>query len=219
MTLFLDSASPAEIEDALARGIVKGVTTNPTLVSREHRGDYFEFVASLVSLVRARPIPISVEVVTADPSEMVAQARKLHEYLGYSELAVKIPIGWDELKAIQTLSKVGIRVNVTAIMTQEQALMAIEAGATYVSIFWNRIKDGGGLPGQVVCDVRSLLARKNGHRIIVGSIRHVKDVTEALACGADIVTVPQGILKEMCLHPKTDEVVQQFMRDYASWTS
>jgi transaldolase len=221
MKIFVDSANLGDIEAALARGLVHGVTTNPSILAKEERRDYREHVRDIIDLLRkwGQAVPLSVEVFTMDPDEMVLQAAQfVHEFGHYDGLTVKVPIGWEELRVVASLAERGIRVNATCGMSFNQALMALNAGARYVSLFWGRIRDTGTDAGRVVSEVRRAMDRSGSEaEIIVGSIRHIMDVNEAVQSGAHIVTVPPPFFPKMCAHPKTDEVVAQFVTDFAEW--
>jgi transaldolase len=221
MKLFVDSANLADIEEALARGFVRGVTTNPSILAKEERRDYRTHIRDIIDLLakHGRFLPLSVEVFATDVDEMVRQAEGFVEEFGdYDGLTVKVPVGWDELKVISALTDRGIAVNATCAMSVNQAVMALGAGARYVSIFWGRIKDTGYDPTLVVSQVRRLTNDQTGSsEIIVGSIRHLMDVNEAMLAGAHIVTVPPQFFPPMCSHPKTDEAVHQFVSEFAAW--
>lgn len=229
MKLFLDSANLEEITQALRRGIISGITTNPSIMAKEERGDFYGHIRKILDLIdRARVgpldrgIPLSVEVFTNRPDEMREQAdRLIKEIHGFvSDLVIKIPIGWNELAVIRALHDKQIRVNCTCCMSYNQAIMAALAGADYVSLFWGRIRDIGYDAATVVRQVRATF-REWGHpaEIIVGSIRHIMDINEALQAGADIVTVPFKFLEPMTRHPKTDEAVRQFLDDFTRWSA
>jgi transaldolase len=162
---------------------------------------------------------VSVEVFSSDPKEMVCQARDFVEEFGfYQNLNVKVPIGWDELGVIHELRRQDIRVNCTCCMSFNQAIMAANAGANYVSLFYGRIRDTGYDAGSIVRQVRSTLDMNRAPaEIIVGSIRHIADVNEAIQAGAHIVTVPPQFYRPLTSHPKTDEAVNQFLTDFAEW--
>ena len=220
MKIFVDSANLNDIEEALKRGFPAGVTTNPTLVSREERGELPERIRAIIALLRryGTEIPLSVEVFSTSPAEMIRQAESFVAAFDYAPLYVKIPIGWDELAVIHELTHRGIKVNCTCCMSFTQALLAAQAGADFVSLFYGRIRDHGADPATVVRQVRTAFA-EHGVRteIIAGSMRKVEDITEALVAGAHIVTVPPKFFREMVWHPKTDEVVQQFLADFHAW--
>jgi len=221
MKIFIDSANLAEIEEALQRGFPAGITTNPSILSKEEKGDFREHIKKIIGLIEkyGYDIPLSVEVFSTKPEEMVAQAEDFVRHFGaYRNLNVKVPIGWDELAVIRELRRRGVKVNCTCCMSYNQAIMAARAGANYVSLFYGRIRDIGYDAGTVVRQVRATL-REWGHpsEIIVGSIRHIMDINEALQAGADIVTVPPKFFRQMTQHPKTDEAVHQFVTDFQNW--
>lgn len=223
MKIFVDSANVVEIEEALQRGFPAGITTNPSILAREEKGDFREYIKRIIGLVEkyGYDIPVSVEVFSTRPEEMIAQAEEfVREFGAYRNLNVKVPVGWDELMVIRELRRRDIKVNCTCCMSYNQAIMAARAGASYVSLFWGRIRDTGYDAGTVVREVRGTFREWNVPcEIIVGSIRHIMDVNEALQAGADIVTVPPKLFREMVRHPKTDEAVQQFVTDFERWLS
>jgi transaldolase len=221
MKIFVDSANLVEIEEALQRGFPAGITTNPSILSREEKCDFREHVNRIIQLVEKHgyDIPLSVEVFSTRPEEMIAQAEEFVRYFGhYGSLNVKIPIGWDELGVIRELRRRQIKVNCTCCMSYNQAVMAAQAGANFVSLFFGRIKDMGYDAAAVVRSVRQTF-REWGcpSQIIVGSIRHIQDVNEAMQAGADIVTVPPKFFRSLVAHPKTDEAVNQFVTDFRKW--
>ena len=223
MKIFVDSANLQEIEEALKRGFASGITTNPSILSKEQRRDFRTHIRDIIALLRQydAAIPLSVELFTTDVNEMMHQADDFLDAFGdYEQLAIKVPIGWDELRVIHYLRQRGARVNCTCCMSYNQAIMAALAGANYVSLFWGRIRDIGYDAGSVVRQVRATLKEANSPaEIIVGSIRHIMDVNEALQAGADIVTVPPKFFRQMTQHPKTDEAVSQFLGDFQKWLS
>ena len=223
MKIFVDSANLAEIEEALQRGFPAGITTNPSILSKEEKGDFREHIKKIIGLIEkyGYDIPLSVEVFSTKPEDMVAQAEDFVRHFGaYRNLNVKVPIGWDELAVIRELRRRSVKVNCTCCMSYNQAIMAARAGANYVSLFYGRIRDTGYDAASIVRQVRATL-REWSHpsEIIVGSIRHIMDINEALQAGADIVTVPPKFFRQMTQHPKTDEAVQQFVTDFQKWLS
>jgi transaldolase len=221
MKLFVDSANLSEIEEALKRGFPRGVTTNPSILSKEQRRDFNSHIRDIITLLRQYDsiIPLSVEVFTTDLHEMLAQVERfLADFGDYEELYIKVPIGWDELRVIREIRKMGGRVNCTCCMSYNQAIMGAEAGASYVSLFWGRIRDTGYDAASVVRQVHETFKERGSPtEIIVGSIRQMIDINEAIQAGADIVTVPPKFFPQMCVHPKTDEAVAQFIRDFQEW--
>jgi transaldolase len=221
MKIFVDSANLVEIEEALERGFPAGITTNPSILAKEDKGDFREQIKKIIRLLEkyGYDIPLSVEVFSTRPEEMVAQAEEFVRHFGfYRNLNVKVPIGWDELAVIRELRRREIRVNCTCCMSYNQALWAAAAGANYVSLFFGRIKDIGYDAASVVRQVRATFRERQApSEIIVGSIRHIHDVNEAFQAGADIVTVPPKFFRQLVSHPKTDEAVSQFVTDFAKW--
>jgi transaldolase len=220
--LFVDSANLRDIEDALKRGFASGITTNPSILSKEQRRDFTAHIRDIITLLRQYKahLPLSVELFTTDPQEMMTQAEQFLQAFGdYENLDIKVPIGWDELAVIRHIRSLGGKVNCTCCMSYNQAVMGALAGATYVSIFWGRIRDTGYDAASVVRSVHQTFAERGCEaEIIVGSIRQMIDINEALQAGADIVTVPPKFFPAMCAHPKTDEAVQQFISDFREWT-
>jgi transaldolase len=214
MKLFVDTANLEELEQALQRGFAAGVTTNPSILARERPEDFTTHVKRLIALLVEYDFagPLSLEVFGSTPEAMIRQGEEFVEQFGhYPQLNIKVPVGWDELKVIAELRRRDIAVNCTCCMAFNQAVMAAQAGANYVSLFWGRIRDTGGDAASVVRQVTETFHRRNASaEVIVGSIRHMADVNEAILAGADIVTVPPQFLPQMCRHPKTDEVVRQF---------
>src|SRR5262249_48818357 len=146
-----------------------------------------------------RNIPLSVEVFTTDPREMFAQVDEFLRHFGlYSKLYVKIPIGWNELIVIHKLRQRGINVNCTCCMSYNQAIMPAEAGENYVSLFWGRIRDIGYDAGSIVRKVRQTFKEwGTPTEIIIGSIRHIADINEAIQAGADIITIPPKFFPQL----------------------
>ncbi len=221
MKIFIDSANLEEIEDALKRGFARGITTNPSILSKEKKGDFKAHIQKIIDLLEkyGYDIPLSVEVFTTDPSEMISQAETFVKAFGrYKNLNVKVPIGWDELAVIRELRLRGVKVNCTCCMSFNQAVMAAMAGANFVSLFVGRIRDTGYDAYSIISQVHQVFKEWNYPcEIIAGSIRHIHDINDSLRAGADIVTVPPKFFKPFVVHPKTDEVVQQFMTDFKAW--
>lgn len=223
MKIFVDSANLADIEEALKRGFPRGITTNPSILSKEKKTDFSKHIQKIIDLlVKYRyDIPLSVEVFSADPKEMITQAEQFVKSFGhYPNLNIKIPIGWNELQVIRELRARDIKVNCTACMTLNQAVMASLAGANFVSLFYGRIRDGGDDPERIVREVRAAFKEWGStSEIIVGSIRQVGDIAAAITAGADIVTVQPKFFESMTSHPKTSEVINQFLTDFKNWLS
>lgn len=220
MKIFIDSANLAEIETALQRGFPRGITTNPSILAKEPKTDFKRHIEKIIGLlVKYRyEIPLSVEVFTDNPDEMVRQGEDFVKSFDYPHVNVKVPVGWGGLKAIRELREKNIKVNCTCCMSYNQAVMAALAGANFVSLFYGRIRDIGYDAASVVVQLRNTFReRQVASEIIVGSIRHICDINEALQAGADIVTVPPKFFEQMVSHPKTDEAVNQFLTDFKRW--
>jgi transaldolase len=214
MQIYLDSADRREIERWTREGIVDGVTTNPSILLGDGVFDLEEGGRSLARILGDRPL--SVEVTTDDPAQMLVQGRELAKLA--ANVVVKIPItsasGESTLAAMHALSKDGIAVNATAILSFNQAMLAAKAGAAYVSIFAGRIADEGHDPSQVIRQVRGWLDDWGyAAKIIVGSIRTVMDIQTAALAGAHIITIPPKFLPKMLDHKYSRETVAQFNRD------
>ncbi len=214
MQIFLDSANYREIEHWLREGVIDGVTTNPSIMLKDGVYDIEEGTRRLCALLGNRPV--SVEVTTNDPAEMLEQARTFARWA--PNVVVKIPVvneyGDSCLGVIHRLSNEGIRINTTAILSFNQAILAAKAGATYVSIFAGRVADEGHDPAIIVRQVRQWL-REWGYpaKVLVGSIRAVIDVQNAAIAGAQIVTIPPQFLPKMVDHKYSRETVRQFNQD------
>jgi len=221
MKLFVDTANLEELEACLKRGFPSGVTTNPAILSKEKHCDFRDHINDMISLLLKYDckIPLSVEVFTTEADEMLRQAEEFVGHFGhYPYLNVKVPVGWNELAVIAELRRRGIEVNCTCCMSYNQAVMAARAGANYVSLFWGRIRDIGYDAGAVVRQVcETFRSWGSSSEIIVGSIRHIADINEAVQAGAHILTVPPKFFPQMCAHPKTDEAVQQFVSEFQRW--
>jgi transaldolase len=213
--VFLDSVRLGEIEAAVGRGCVGGVTTNPTFLQEEAGLRPLAHLRRVVALLRPLGLPLSVQVMTAVPGEMVRQAEVIREELDYDGLVVKVPCGWDELAAVAELARRGIAVNGTACMTATQALMAAAAGARYVTLFYGKMTDAGIDAGAVVEDVAGVLGRSGAAcELVVASIRRTYDVHECLRRGAHVATVAYRLLPGLCEHPKTAEAVRGFAESF-----
>ena len=209
MAIFLDSSDLNEIRQFMATGTITGITTNPLIISKENPG--VDLKGHIQEIISIGQVPTSVELTTETEAEMVAEAR---EYVKWhpEHVVIKVPMTEIGLRVINTLErKDDTRVNVTCIMSFNQAYLSALAGATYVSIFSGRVRDMGYDPADVIADTRNALDREGlKAQIIVGSIRHLGDVNEALHAGAHIVTVPPGILRKMVWHPRTTETIREF---------
>ena len=211
MQLYLDTANIDEIREVSEWGILSGVTTNPSLLAREGR-DVKDVIEEISELVDG---PISVEAISTRAEDMVAEGRELVK-LG-DNVAVKIPMIPEGLKAVARLNAEGIACNVTLVFSSGQALLAARAGAAFVSPFVGRLDDIGADGIGLVGDVVEVFAYHDiGTRVIAASLRHPRHVMESALAGADIATVPYGVLESMVAHPLTDSGLERFLSDWES---
>lgn len=215
LRLFLDTANLEEIEKCLKQKFISGITTNPDIIAKEPVGadpktDYINHVQKIADLCKKyeQEIPISIMVTESEPEKMLSQAKEFAAKINYSNLNVKIPIGWEELRVIRELEKNNIRVNCTCGMNEAQAILAANAGAHYFSIFSCHIKDMGADSFKVIENSRGLL-ESTQTEIIVGGVRpkNMKDLIDAFLAGAHIVTAPLDILERLAGYPKSEEKV------------
>jgi len=222
MKIFLDSANLSDLESSLKRGIIRGITTNPSIISKEPKTNFVKHIQKMADLCKfyEQILPLSVEIFTPHKHEMFAQASQLLKEIDYKNLNIKIPIGWGELEVIHKLSQQGISVNCTCIFNEAQCMLAANAGARYVSIFMGRLKDIGADPIPIIANVRNLLDRSHSSaEIIVGSIRHPRDISDAQQAGAHIVTGSMKFFESMASHPQTTKSVDGFLEDFKQWLS
>jgi transaldolase len=210
MKFFVDTANLAEIEELAATGLVDGVTTNPSLVAAAKR-DFKELIADIARLV---PGPVSAEVAATDAEGMLKEGRVLARIAG--NVAVKVPMTWDGLKACRALSNEGTMVNVTLCFSANQALLAAKAGATFISPFVGRLDDAGADGMDLIREIRTVYDNYPDLRtqILAASIRNVGHVKSAALIGADVATVPPAVLRALVAHPLTDKGLQQFVADW-----
>ena len=214
MKIFIDTANIREIKEADSWGILDGVTTNPTLVSREKR-DFKDLIMEIISIVDG---PISVEVIGLESHVMVEEARGLSKLS--DNVVVKIPMTKEGLKAVKVLSSEGVKTNVTLVFTANQGLLAAKAGATYVSPFIGRLDDIGFEGMEVVRDLVWIFETYDYETdVIVASIRHPMHVIEAAKSGAGVATIPFKVLDQMFKHPLTDAGIDRFLADWKALES
>jgi transaldolase len=213
MKFFIDTADLKEIQEAHSLGLVDGVTTNPSLCAKagiKTDKQFADLIRKICELVQG---PVSAEVTATDEAGMLTQARQLaqiHEWV-----AVKIPMTPDGLKATRRLSVEGIKVNVTLIFQPIQALLAAKAGAAYVSPFIGRLDDINHRGMEIVEQVVAIFENYGfDTEIIVASVRHPLHVLEGALAGADIATIPFGVLMQLIKHPLTDAGLKKFLEDW-----
>lgn len=211
MEIFLDTASVEEIKEILPWGIINGVTTNQKIFLTEKGVNFKDRIFEILSLVDG---PLSVELTKTDGSDedLVEEAK---EYSSWNpkNIVIKVPMFGDGrgLRIVNRLRKENIKTNVTCMITTNQVLLATKAGATYASLFFNRVRDSGGDPVMVIQESKRII-EKGGFatRIIVGSIRKPEDVNEVAVAGAHIITIPYKILVQMPYHWKTEDTIKEF---------
>ncbi|WP_273523653.1 fructose-6-phosphate aldolase [Rhodosalinus sediminis] len=209
MKFFVDTADIEAIRDLHALGVVDGVTTNPSLIMKAGR-DIREVTAEICALVDG---PVSAETVATDAEGMIAEGRELATIAG--NIAIKVPLTWEGLKACKTLSGEGRMVNVTLCFSAAQALLAAKAGASFISPFIGRLDDIN-LDGlQLISDIREIYDM-HGYEteVLAASIRSVNHMTECAKIGADVATAPPAVIRAMAAHPLTDKGLATFLADW-----
>jgi transaldolase len=246
MKIFLDTANIDEIREMVALGIIEGVTTNPSLMAKVGRTDYKEVVHEVCYLVQG---PVSAEVIGVDAQPMIAEAMEIIQWSPHVVVKIPfIGEGLKALKALQgrhadpatichgcpwlgqcdtplpearrIVTEGAMRTNVTLVFSANQALLAAKAGGTYVSPFVGRLDDAGNEGMDVIADIRAMYDNYGfATQIIVSSVRHPIHITQAGVLGADVVTLPTGVLKKAITHPLTDAGVASFVADWESMAS
>ncbi len=209
MKLFIDTASVKEIKEAVSLGVIDGVTTNPTLISRENR-PFRDILKEICAIIEG---PVSAEVIALESAAMVSEARELAKIA--SNIVIKIPLIKEGLKAVKILSAEGIQTNVTLCFSSTQALLAAKAGADFVSPFIGRLDDISQTGMSLIADIDRIYSNYGFKtQIIVASVRNPMHVADAALIGADIATVPFAVIEQLIRHPLTDIGVQRFLEDY-----
>jgi transaldolase len=209
MKFFLDTANLNEIREAAATGVLDGITTNPTLISKEGNG----FEDQLLKICAIVDGPISAETVSPEAPGMVEEGRHLAKL--HRNIVVKCPMTREGLKATKSLSDEGIRVNVTLVFSATQAILAAKAGAYFVSPFVGRLDDIGQNGMDLIRDVVQIYNNyEYKTQVLVASVRHPIHVVQAALMGADICTLPAKVFEQMLKHPLTDRGVAQFLKDW-----
>ncbi len=209
MQFFLDTANLDEIQNAMKMGMVDGVTTNPSLISKENC-DFFKRIKEICDMV---PGPVSAEVISLDLRGMVEEAKILSAIA--QNVVIKIPMTTEGLAAVNELTCLGIKTNVTLVFSAIQALMAAKAGATYVSPFIGRLDDISQVGMDLIADTVQIY---NNYaietQIIVASVRNPVHVLDAAKIGADVATIPFKVIKQLAHHPLTDIGIDKFLQDW-----
>jgi transaldolase len=214
MGLFIDSSDPKEIKELYAWGVLSGVTTNPLIIAREAPdADLAERIREIMAVSHG---DVSVELTTEAEAEMIQESLQYHAW-DPKRITIKVPFSETGLRVLHQLVKRGIKTNVTCLMAMNQAYLAALAGATYVSLFSGRVRDMGYDVRPVIASTREIIDREQlASKIIVGSMRHLMDVNEALESGAHIPTVTPPILRKMVWNPRTIETIAEFNNAWRS---
>jgi transaldolase len=212
MRIFLDTANIEQIRQGAKLGVISGVTTNPSLMMKEGLADYEAAVKEICSIISG---PVSVEVVSEEPAEMLKQARKMAKWA--PNVIIKIPATLAGLEVTSALAKEQIKVNFTLCFSLNQAILGASAGAAFVSPFVGRLDDIGHDGMELVSDIVAVYDYYNfSTEVIAASIRHPQHCVTAAKAGAHIATVPYGVLIQMMQHPLTDMGMARFMADWKS---
>ena len=210
MKFFLDTANLDQIQEAVSLGVIDGVTTNPSLVAKEGDVDFHTRIQEICEIVEG---PVSAEVISLESEEMIAEARELADLA--PNVAAKIPMTEEELKAVKVLEEEGIKTNVTLVFSANQALLAAKAGATFISPFVGRLDDRAHDGMKLVEEINTILNNYGlDSEIITASIRSPRHVKEAALIGADIATIPFSVIEKMSQHPLTDIGIERFLDDW-----
>lgn len=209
MEIFLDSADIDEVAEVAELGICDGVTTNPSLIAKQGR-NLREVIGEIVRLIDG---PVSAEVVATDTRGMLSEAEKLSSI--HENIVIKLPLTPDGLKACRILSGQGIRTNVTLCFQPAQALLAAKVGATYISPFVGRLDDVSTDGMALIESIRGIYDNYEFHtKILVASVRHSQHITQAAELGADVVTAPFKVIRQLYNHPLTEQGLAQFLLDW-----
>ena len=209
MKFFIDTANIEEIKEAHSMGIIDGVTTNPTLVAKEGK-DYKKVLEEICSVIDG---PISAEAVSEDAEGLIKEGMDFADI--HKNIVVKIPMTWEGLKAVKKLAEERIKTNVTLVFSPNQALLAAKAGATYASPFIGRLDDISHFGMDLIEQIVTIYEHYGfATEVIVASVRNPLHVLDAAMIGADIATIPFGVIKQLVNHPLTDKGIEKFLADW-----
>ena len=209
MKFFVDTADTNDIRELAETGLLDGVTTNPSLINKAGR-NFLEVVKEIAEIV---PGPVSAEVVALDYAEMMREAEILRKIA--DNITVKVPLTIDGLKTCKALTSDGTMVNVTLCFTANQALLAAKAGATFISPFVGRHDDIGFDGMQIISEIRTIYDNYEfGTQILVASVRHPVHVLQSAMIGADVMTAPPAVIRQLFKHPLTDKGLENFLADW-----
>ncbi len=210
MKFFIDTADVKEIRELAATGLLDGVTTNPTLIAKSGR-DFIEVITEIAGIVSG---PVSAEVTATDAEGMIREGEKLARIA--DNIAIKVPLTWDGLKACKYFSSKNIMVNVTLCFSAAQAILAAKAGASFVSPFIGRLDDIGQSGMQLISDICTIYNQYEyfNTEVLVASVRSPAHVVESAMLGAHVATIPPSVLKQLVSHPLTDKGLSTFLDDW-----
>ncbi len=211
MKFFIDTANISEIKEAKALGLIDGVTTNPSLASKEKEGrDFKKLIREICEIVDG---PVSAEVVATEEEAIIKEARELVKI--HKHVVVKVPLIPEGLKAVRRLSQEGIKINVTLVFSPTQALLAAKAGATYVSPFVGRLDDVSEIGMNLIQQILTIFGNYDyDTQVLVASVRNPVHVVEAAMMGAHVATLPFSVLMQLSKHPLTDVGLKKFLADW-----
>ena len=211
MQFFIDTANIEEIRELSETGMINGVTTNPSLIAKSGR-KFSEVISEICSLIDG---PVSAEVTAIETQQMIKEGEELSNIA--KNVVIKVPLTVDGLKACSFLTKKGIMVNVTLCFSESQAILAAKAGATYISPFVGRLDDIGLDGMNLIANIRQIFDNFSefNTQILTASVRSSKHVIDAAMVGADVVTIPPIILRQLYNHPLTDKGLDSFLKDWA----
>ena len=210
MKFFIDTADVKEIKELSSTELLDGVTTNPSLIKKSGR-NIAEVIEEICKLV---PGPISAEVAATSYNEMIKEAEFLKNIA--QNVTIKLPLTWDGLKACKKLTDDGIMVNVTLCFSASQALLAAKAGASFISPFIGRLDDIATDGINLISEIKKIYSNYDDleTEILVASVRHPRHVIEAAKIGADVITLPPNVLKQLAIHPLTERGLDAFLKDW-----
>jgi transaldolase len=210
MKFFVDTADIKEIKELAATGLLDGVTTNPTLIAKSGR-DFFDVIKETCSVVKG---PVSAEVTATDAEGMIKEGEKLAKIA--KNVAIKVPLTWDGLKACKYFTDKGTMVNVTLCFSASQALLAAKAGATFVSPFVGRLDDIGEDGMALIADICTIYKQYDNLKtqVLVASVRNPEHIVKAAKLGAHVATIPPAVMKQLIHHPLTDKGLAAFLSDW-----
>ena len=210
MKFFIDTADVKEIRDLSTTGLLDGVTTNPSLIKKSGR-KITELIEEICKIVSG---PVSAEGAATTFDKMIKEAQVLKKIA--DNVTIKLPLTWDGLMACKALRDEGIMVNVTLCFSASQALLAAKSGANFISPFVGRLDDIGADGMSLISEIKQIYSNYNNltTEILVASVRHPRHVIEAAKLGADVVTLPPNVIKQLITHPLTDKGLDAFLKDW-----